>query len=400
MLCVVACGGGGSSLATGGSSGGGETSNVQSAVIDNGPSAVANSQTPALNTLYTTVTICVPGSTTSCQTIDHIQVDTGSSGFRILADSGFSLSLPNVSVGGNTLAECLPFVDGSSYGSVRAADIKIAGETASNIEIEVIGDTAYPVPTDGSCAGTPENTVATFGANGIIGVGNFVSDCGPNCNTYYTCPTPTTCAQSTAITEAEQVSNPVASFATDNNGIIIEIPAVAAGGAASVTGSIIFGIGTQTNNTLASATVIPLSADDGSFTTQYKGSSLTESFFDTGSNGYFFNDSSITQCTDNSGFYCPASTLSETATLVGSTGSPSVAVTFSVASESALLSGPVIAAAPGLAGTLSDTNSSSGLNASLAFDWGLPFFFGRNVYVAIDGAATTGTTVTGPYVAF
>jgi hypothetical protein len=53
---------------------------------DGGPSG------DAINTLYTTVTICVPGTTT-CQTIDNIQVDTGSYGLRVLA-SVLTLSLP------------------------------------------------------------------------------------------------------------------------------------------------------------------------------------------------------------------------------------------------------------------------------------------------------------------
>jgi len=50
------------------------------------------------------------------------------------------------------------------------------------------------------------------------------------------------------------VQNPVTLFATDNNGVIIELPAVS-GVETSVTGSLIFGIGTQSNNALGSATV-------------------------------------------------------------------------------------------------------------------------------------------------
>ena len=34
----------------------------------------------------------------------------------------------------------------------------------------------------------------------------------------------------------------------------------------------------------------------------------------------------------------------------------------------------------------------------LEFDWGLPFFFGKNVFTAIDLASTPGGT--GPYVAY
>jgi hypothetical protein len=35
---------------------------------------------------------------------------------------------------------------------------------------------------------------------------------------------------------------------------------------------------------------------------------------------------------------------------------------------------------------------------STIFDWGLPFFYGRNVYAAVEQQATPGGT--GPYVAY
>src|SRR6202034_4695690 len=65
------------------------TVNTASVIIDGGPSASSGS----VNTMFTTVTVCVPGSTTSCQTIDHIQVDTGSYGLRLLA-SVLTVGLP------------------------------------------------------------------------------------------------------------------------------------------------------------------------------------------------------------------------------------------------------------------------------------------------------------------
>jgi hypothetical protein len=44
-------------------------------------------------------------------------------------------------------------------------------------------------------------------------------------------------------------------------------------------------------------------------------------------------------------------------------------------------------------------NDLAGPNASpLQFDFGLPFFFGRNVYTAIVGKSTPGGT--GPYMAY
>jgi len=82
-------------------------SNELAVTVDGGPSG------EAINTLYTTVTLCVPGTTT-CQTIDNIQIDTGSYGLRVLA-SVLTLSLPVASAtDGNSLVECTQFVDGYS----------------------------------------------------------------------------------------------------------------------------------------------------------------------------------------------------------------------------------------------------------------------------------------------
>ena len=60
---------------------------------------------------------------------------------------------------------------------------------------------------------------------------------------------------------------------------------------------------------------------------------------------------------------------------------------------------PYAAGSPcaGLAGTIpSLTGTAPTMNAS--FDWGLPFFYGRRVAYAIEGAATS--VGTGPYIAF
>src|SRR5712692_7557798 len=82
---VASCGGGDSGLVVGiggnGNPSGGAGMNTLAVTVDPGPAAAAGT----VNTLYTTVTICAPGSTTECQTIDHVQVDTGSTGFRVLA---------------------------------------------------------------------------------------------------------------------------------------------------------------------------------------------------------------------------------------------------------------------------------------------------------------------------
>jgi hypothetical protein len=186
----------------------------------------------------------------------------------------------------------------------------------------------------------------------------------------------------------EQVSNPVALFAADNNGVLIVLAPVSAAGAVSSAGTLIFGIGTQANNALGSATVYALDPDYGSVLTTYAGAQLSRSFVDTGSNGYFFPGGSIHVCTDQSDFYCPSAPLALTATLQGTNGAL-VDVRFAVDNADSMLAADSVE--PDLAGP-----ASSG--ALTSFDWGLPFFLGRNVYVALEGVTVGG--VQGPADAF
>jgi Protein of unknown function (DUF3443) len=398
-LSALSCGGGGgsvASLASGGSgSSGGSTpagSNVVSVVVDAGPTSTS----PEVNTLFTTVTVCVPG-TTSCQTIDHIQVDTGSFGLRLLA-SVLTVTLPvQTLTNGASLLECTQFVDGYSWGPVALADVQISDEMASSVPVQVIGDPNFTsVPANCSSVGTAEDTVAAFGANGILGVGVFAQDCGSGCVTtvdndvYYSC-TSTLC-EPTTVALANQVPDPVTLFAMDNNGVIIQLPTVAAQGAATVTGSMIFGIDTQTNNKSGGQKVLTVDSTAGQITTVFNGQSLNQSFLDTGSNGLFFNDTSITACSESglTDFYCPAATQSFSATLQGQNNA-SASVSFSVG-DAATLGGndASLVAFPTLAGPY--TNSAD------TFDWGLPFYYGRTVYTAFENGTTS--VGAGPYVAF
>jgi Protein of unknown function (DUF3443) len=345
--------------------------------------------------VFTSVTVCVPGSTTQCQTIDGILVDTGSSGLRILS-SALSVALPQqIDSSSNAVAECGVFSDGVTWGPVQTADVKMASEVASSLPIQVIGSASFStVPADCSSQGVPEQDLANLGANGLLGVGPSIQDCGTDCVTsgtlsqgsYYTCPS-SGCVDSTEAL-AQQVQNPVAFFATDNNGVIVELPAVTAP-EASVTGSLIFGIGTQSNNGLGGATVFGTDVF-GDFTTTYLGTQYP-SFLDSGSNAIYFLDTTTTGlpvCTDINFLYCPASTKSFTVTNAGTNGA-TASLTFTVGNADLLISNLNNAA----------VNDLAGPNASpLQFDFGLPFFFGRNVYTAIVGKSTPGGT--GPYMAY
>jgi hypothetical protein len=176
----------------------------------------------------------------------------------------------------------------------------------------------------------------------------------------------------------------VASLPVDKNGVILLLPSVPSGGSPSATGYLVLGIGTQSNNSPSGVLAYGANAN-GNFTTAFNGASY-ESFVDSGSNGLFFPDSAIQTCGD---WYCPSSLLTLSATTTGSGGSPSGTVEFQIANYSTL---------PSSNNVFSDIGGPTPSLLSGFFDWGLPFFLGRNVYVGIEG--TTSTLGTGPYWAY
>jgi hypothetical protein len=188
----------------------------------------------------------------------------------------------------------------------------------------------------------------------------------------------------------QQVQNPVSSFATDNNGEIIQLPSVPAGGEATVTGYIIFGIDTESNN--ASGTETVLTVDDyDDLTATFNGQSLPQSFIDSGTNGIYFNDSDLPTCSQSglSDFYCPSATESFSATLTGNNG-VTASVQFNIANAVTLFDNSTFTAYDDLGGTYP--------GSTMTLDFGLPFYYGRRVATAIEGNTTK--VGTGPYFAF
>ena len=373
---LAACGGGGGSSSSSSSS----TSNTAQITVGTGVANVIN--IPTVN-----VTVCVPGTST-CQTIPDVQVDTGSYGLRI-ASGVLSIALPDAAIpsgASGTLAECTNFADGFSWGSVRTATVQIAGETATSIPVQVLGDLTFSVPT-GCASGSEENSPSALGANGILGIGVAPYDCGATCassttfaqfSNYYAC-SGSSC-QTAQVPDADQVANPVAHFATDNNGVIVEMPPVSNNGAGSATGTLVFGIGTQSNNALAAAKTFTTDAAGDLNNSTFNGSTLS-AFFDSGSNAYFFTDSTLTSCGSNlSGFYCPSTAQTLSVTVVGLNGVSAVA-SIDVLSAATLFSNTSNFAFNDLAGQI---------GASGTFDIGLPFFYGRNIYFGIDQSANGG----------
>jgi len=352
-----------------------------------------------VNIPYVTVTVCSPGGTvgsSSCKAIDHVLLDTGSTGLRIFASvvgATPALTLPAQTIGSSSsITECAQFLNALAWGSIKLADVVLGGERAASVPVQLM-DSNYPTALNSICSSSPvmaqSSSVAgnlqNLGANGILGLSLFSHD-GQH---YFNCVSP---ACQISPTPAQQVQNPVGLFTNDNNGVQVRLPALSAAGQSSATGALIFGVATQSNNGLGAANVVLVNATTGYFTTVYKGQTLKNSFIDSGSNGLYFPDTSLsTSCsTAASGFYCPPSTQSLAASIL--TNGSSVAVSFSVANADNLFSPGGISS-----GNYAFNNLGGRMNSN-SFDWGLPFFFGRSVYTVIEGKNMG--TLPGPFYAF
>ncbi len=443
-LMLAGCGGGTTSVTTitgGGITGGtagGEVAlanpptgpNTTEIVVDSGPAS--GFALGVANVPYVTVTICTPGSATDCATIDHVFLDTGSVGLRVLKSAVAGLSLPAVAVvadaatntpAGNA-AECYPFVLGAIWGPMATADVRIAGESAPSLPIQIIDDSttpAYAAPADCLAAanGGLLTSVATLQANGVLGVGMTAFDCGADCvdglplsghDVYYSCPASGSAACLPAAMPIDaQAQHPVAHFAAnsdgtvDNNGTMIMMPALPDLGATLARGRLVFGIGTQANNQLpVTAQIYAVETDPNSLSYQYlatdlDGAAYPYSYIDSGSNALFFDDPTLpfgcqSSAGGTGGWFCPTTVARRTATITGATlgtvpGSIGQ-VDFAIANADALFttSGSAFATLGGSAGQGAGT-----------FVWGFPFFYGRTVFTSIWGQATA---VNGPWNAF
>jgi hypothetical protein len=243
-------------------------------------------------------------------------------------------------------------------------------------------------------------------------VGTSKEDCGSGCvgnpnNGYYFTCTGASCTGKT-LARSLQLQNPVYVLGADNNGVMVVLPGLTSGAlsAPSLTGSMVFGIGTQANNATTGTSAMPLTYNPSYgyvITTAVSrpgySATMANSFLDTGSNGLYFGKSPslpLTVCPTATDFYCPTAATQFSATLSGSAGS---ARTFNFWVDPAdgnnanalFFSGnPVL---PTLSGPSGDASQ---------FIWGLPFFYGRTVFIGFENrnSVINGATVTGPFYAF
>ena len=166
------------------------------------------------------------------------------------------------------------------------------------------------------------------------------------------------------------------------------LPSVPSSGSSSVAGVLVLGIGTQTNNNVPSGVTRYATDLVGEIiTTITSSTTIYKSIIDSGSNGLFFTPPSASQLPDcpspNAGWFCPSSAVSLSAINAGASGLPSGVVSFQIGNFNSL------------ANSSNMVFSNIGGNAPGLFDWGLPFYFGRDVYVGIDGKGSS--LGSGPY---
>jgi hypothetical protein len=356
--------------------------NVMTVVVGNcGPNGYANE--PCVS-----VKICSPG-TQNCQVIPNILLDTGSYGLRLFSSV---LTIPLTQVldeKQNPIAQCAQFGTSNTWGSVQLADVVLSGEPAVQVPIQVIDANFKNLPA--SCV-KPDTTPAVAGYNGILGVGVLTYDCGQDCvdqdslGIYFSCVS-SSCT-SASLPLSKQIANPVSRLPVDNNGVILELPQVPDSGVVSLRGTLTIGIDTQTNNVSAGSKLFQ--ADQfGNFQSSLGGTTYSQSFIDSGSNGLFFpqpKDMPLCHSAAQQGFYCPASPKSLVATQISSDGKMKVDVAFQVVNADTAINdfGPAVGAFSNLAGTQGSS-----------IDWGLPFFFGRRVVVGLE--LKSSTLGKGPY---
>jgi hypothetical protein len=351
----------------------------------------------AVDMPYGEITICIPG-TTQCQFVGKLLIDTGSYGLRIFSQA-LTIALPVQMSGSDKIAECAQFGSFTAWGRIGAADVIMGGEAKiHNLPLQIINNNfpAAGVRPAGCNDGLPfAQNPQQMEFKGILGVGLIQSDC-PICVSttpaggYYAC----TSSSCSPITEPldQQVQNPVALLPVDNNGVMLKFPLPPTNGASTLTGQLFFGVNTESNNQIPDTYKI-YTADPTSltFSTRYQNQSIP-SFIDSGSNGYFYDNPYLTVCPGGSSpWYCPAELTAQHAYNSGSDGdTQNVEFNFAIANANDLFD----------TGNTAFYDLGANLGNGQIFDWGLPFFLGRRVFVGIGGMTITGVSESTPLWAY
>lgn len=338
------------------------------------------SASPVPNIPWVSVTICVPG-TTNCQTVDNIILDSGSTGLRIFSSALTVTGFPGEQSGGNPMAECATFGSAITWGSVVTASVTLGGESPVTVPIQLI-DASFGTASPPAPCGFPTASPGQLNGNGILGIMSTQFDSAYD--EYFTCQGGT-CSFLSA-PGGLSVQNPVYLLPQDNNGVIVYLDPIPDGGASEGVGAVVLGVDTEANNDpnfISSGDAYHcVESSSSAFFTNYKGQQIWQSIADTGSNMLFFQDSSLPQCalTLFTTGYCPNPEVNLTASVHGNTGTPQ-ALSFTVGNGAALYDSGNSA--------FDDLAAPLEITGGIDFDWGLPFFFGRSVFITYGSSSST-----------
>lgn len=341
---------------------------------------------PDWNQPYTNVKICAPGSTTNCQVFDHIIVDSGSDGLRLVAStvkSGLLSAMPSVTSSGRPIAECEQYVSSFTYGPLKAADVYIAGKLVKRFPIQMIGAKGFAVPaTCSSGGGTETDTEAAFDGKGLVGVAFDLNDTG----IYYSCGT--SGSGCWIDNSYPGIPNLTSKFSSDNNGVVISLPSIALSGSASpVMGSLVFGVGTETNNTPPAGTIaLSNNLSEGVFNIKV-GTAKAQAYIDSGTNDLVIAGP-WAKCGSGDGYFC-ANNVAISMGLYGiGKTAPQYSIGFTIGNADNLLNNGDVA----YKDVAEVASSGSSLTGTYAL--GLATFFGRTEYFVFNGK--TSKLGTGP----
>ncbi|MGC0155142.1 DUF3443 family protein [Chromobacterium vaccinii] len=377
------------------------------------PMTVQHSDTfPRVNIPMVSITLCAPGHTDAayCQTIPNILVDTGAAGLRIVSSvlkPGLRKTLVPETHQGKPVAECLQYVSSAVWGKVSKADVWLGtdptqGKTLNpqygkSVPFQVIGDDDIPAaPKDCASTGPVMDSVEDFGANGTIGVQPSILDGNP---LYYTCNAAT--CEEASVGKELMVPNPVSLLPSDNNGVILQLdPLHADNKQETVSGKLILGIGTEDNNKLAPNTRIAYVTPDEMGMSSIKlqvGANEASTFvgkdyydaFDSGTNALRFPSlQGLSTVYPHKWWYNPPKSEVVSMTFTDTKGT---------ATSSSFTVAPTVPADFTKYAVLSQLGGHDKKNVLI----GLPYFYGKTLYFAMDGAkvpAADGKSVlTGPF---
>jgi hypothetical protein len=343
-------------------------------------------QTPSydINRALISVTVCVPG-TSECETVHNVMVDTGSVGLRLQRSAlkhpeRFS-AMPGP--GANALAECYRFVSSAAWGIVTRADVRLAAIQASSIPIQIVDEASasyadHQRPDSCLKGGKPTS-------NGTLGIAAVsLNDCKDPCfislktPRYYECTADGCAPVARPVAANFRVVHPIAALPSDNNGYVLDVQPVPESGAIATRGTLTLGIGTRSNNALDVTNVVDL-APDGTFTTVWNGQSYSASYFDTGTEEYYFATSPA-DARECGSHWCATPEAKFSATLKGQT--TDATANFRVGDSASL-----VRSGKGAFRNVAIIARKD----SRAFVWGMPFFIGRKVFVRLtDGSSGSG----------